>query len=179
MKSSHKGQTVIETALMIILLFVLFFAIAEIARFWWLKNMINNAARVGVRVAIVDTTLTSAIGSPASPQQIATCSYNAGTGNCSAISTSGSGITTTAIQDAACSSLTNGVVCANATVYLTVQEDPDNPGQVIPGGIVTVKVISPPIGTIVPGLAGFSLGLIPVDSSGNIALTADSTMRHE
>lgn len=48
-----KGQTVIETIFMLVFLLFLFFLIAEFARAWYLKNSLNNAARVGVRVAIV------------------------------------------------------------------------------------------------------------------------------
>jgi Flp pilus assembly protein TadG len=53
MKTSHKGQTLVETVLVLMLLFILFFGIAEIARAWYLKNALENAARVGARVAIV------------------------------------------------------------------------------------------------------------------------------
>jgi Flp pilus assembly protein TadG len=167
MKNSHKGQTIIETALMILLLFVLFFGIAEIARFWWLKNQINNAARVGVRVAIVDT---STLLTGAADLDIGTCAYNSGTGSCTA------GAPGT-IQYATCSSITNGSLCAGTVVHLTVTANED--GNFIPGGIVKVTVTSPPVGTIVRGLARISLGLIPVNSSGNITLTSESTMRHE
>jgi Flp pilus assembly protein TadG len=182
MKNSHKGQTVIETALMIMLLFILFFGIAEIARFWWLKNQINNAARVGVRVAIVDTTLNGTHGTLTSPANIATCLYNSGTQTCGVGSSTGE-ITTTAIQIAACAAITNGSLCTGATVSLSVTgvDDSGNPGgtNFIPGGIVTVRVTSPSIGTIVLGLAKLSLGLIPVNADGTITLKSDSTMRHE
>ncbi len=169
MKNSEKGQTVIETALMIMLLLVLFFGIAEVARFWWLKNQINNAARVGVRVAIVDTNLTGSVGSPANPQLIGTCNYTSGNpGSCNASGAS------YAAAGAACNSITNGALCGGTGVYLVVQPDPDT-GSFIPGGIVTVKVTSPPITSIVPGLASLSFGLIP----NSIPLSSDSTMRHE
>jgi Flp pilus assembly protein TadG len=165
MKNSHKGQTVIETALMIFILFILFFGIAEIARFWWIKNQVNNAARVGVRVAIVDTSLTA--GTDA---DIGTCTY--GGGAC----TSGA---PGSIQYAACSSITNSDICTGAVVHLTVTgvDASGNPGGAIvsPGGIITVTVRRMGVTTIVPGLASLSLGLIP----SSIDLTSDSTMRHE
>jgi Flp pilus assembly protein TadG len=47
------GQTVIETVLMLTLLLVIFFMMAEFARAWYLKNSLNNAARVAVRIAVV------------------------------------------------------------------------------------------------------------------------------
>lgn len=96
---NEKGQTVIETALMMILLLVLIFGIAEIARAWWLKNQLNNAARVGVRVAIVDSTIKD---STASPIAEADCSWAGGacaaSGNNAIIS--------------ACKSITNQNLCA-------------------------------------------------------------------
>jgi Flp pilus assembly protein TadG len=166
-KNSHKGQTVIETALMIMLLFILFFGIAEISRFWWLKNQINNAARVSVRVAIVDSSLTAGADS-----DIGTCSYNSGTNSCSS-GAPGS------IEYAACSSITNSSICTGAVVHLTVTgvDDSGNPGGTIvsPGGIVTVTVRRQNVATIVPGLASLSFGLIP----SSINLTSQSTMRHE
>lgn len=51
------GQTVIETVLMLTILLVIFFVIAEFARAWYLKNSLNNAARVAVRKAVVDQNL--------------------------------------------------------------------------------------------------------------------------
>ncbi len=56
-RNKHGGQTVIETVLMLFFLLVLFFLIAEFARAWYLKNSLNNAARVGVRVAVVTPNL--------------------------------------------------------------------------------------------------------------------------
>jgi Flp pilus assembly protein TadG len=55
----QKGQAIIETVLVLLLLFIFFFGIAEVARAWWLKNQLNNAARVGVRVAVVTPSITT------------------------------------------------------------------------------------------------------------------------
>jgi hypothetical protein len=183
-RNSHKGQTIIETALMIMLLFILFFAIAEIARFWWLKNQINNAARVGVRVAIVDTSAffqnTGGSSSPCNAYAYsasATCSYTAGACNAGAPT----GGAPSGPFQAACSSITNGILCDGATVDLGVTPvdiaGACGTGGIIvsPGGIITVKVTSLPVGTIVSGLASLSLGLIP----GSVTLTSETTMRHE
>ena len=52
-----KGQTVIETVFMLIILIAIFLLIAEVARAWHLKNSLNNAVRVGARFAVVQTTL--------------------------------------------------------------------------------------------------------------------------
>jgi len=129
---SEKGQTVIETALMMIFLLVLFFGMAEIARAWWLKNQLNNAARVAVRVAIVTPTLSS-IGSPEP---------------CTSPSS--------AVAVTACNSITNTALHDSATVDLDVGHS----GNAIPGDTVKVTVTGDFV-SVVPNLAGLSFGLFP------------------
>jgi len=55
--NDRRGQTVIETLFMLIILLAIFLLIAEVARAWHLKNSLNNAARVGARFAVVQTDL--------------------------------------------------------------------------------------------------------------------------
>jgi Flp pilus assembly protein TadG len=52
-KTDSKGQTAIETVLLVGILIFLLLGIAEFSRAWWLKNQLNNAARVGARCASV------------------------------------------------------------------------------------------------------------------------------
>jgi len=52
-----KGQTTVETAISIILLFLLVFGITEFGRAMYIKNCLNNAARAGVRQAVVTRNL--------------------------------------------------------------------------------------------------------------------------
>lgn len=52
-KRNNKGQTLIETALVLMLLLVIFIGTAEIARAWYVKNSLKNAVRSGARVAVV------------------------------------------------------------------------------------------------------------------------------
>jgi Flp pilus assembly protein TadG len=52
--SREKGQTTVETLLVILILFIIFFTIVELSRAWWTKNTLNNAVRIGARVAAVD-----------------------------------------------------------------------------------------------------------------------------
>lgn len=47
------GQTLIETVFVLVLLLLLIFGIAEFARAWYVKNSLNNGARVGARVGAV------------------------------------------------------------------------------------------------------------------------------
>ncbi len=51
----QKGQTLIETALVLLLLLIILIGIAEFARAWYTKNSLKNAARQGARVAAVLT----------------------------------------------------------------------------------------------------------------------------
>jgi Flp pilus assembly protein TadG len=73
-----RGQTVVETIFMLLFLLFLFFLIAEFARAWYLKNSLNNAARVGVRVAVVTQNLSdiseTACQSASGPVLEAVCS---------------------------------------------------------------------------------------------------------
>jgi hypothetical protein len=58
MKISNRqqGQTLIETALILLILLIIVLGITEFARAWFTKNSLNNAARQGARVAAVTPT---------------------------------------------------------------------------------------------------------------------------
>ena len=55
----QKGQTLIETAIILVLLLFIVFGITEFARAWFLKNSVKNAARTGARVAVVTAVITN------------------------------------------------------------------------------------------------------------------------
>ena len=57
---NRKGQSIVEFALVVPMLIMLVFGIAEFGRAWMVKNILTGAAREAVRVAIVQTDLTSA-----------------------------------------------------------------------------------------------------------------------
>ena len=63
---NRKGQALVETALVLFVIVIITFAITEFGRAMYIKNMLNNAARSGVRQAVVTGTLTLPV------------SYNAG-----------------------------------------------------------------------------------------------------
>lgn len=153
--TKQKGQTVIETALMMILILVLFFGIAEIARAWYLKNSLSNAARVGVRVAIVEAITPDTQTKPASPPS--DCSGLTGNDKvfCAVWNTSGLPADATAIID-----ITNDV----------------SPSGASPGDTVQVTVTGT-FTTVVPGLASMAQGLIPGETGS--LLQAQAVMRHE
>ena len=55
-----KGQTLIETAIVLVILLLILFGIAEFARAWYIKGSLKNAVRQGVRVAVVTSNITNA-----------------------------------------------------------------------------------------------------------------------
>ncbi len=54
---NQKGQALVETALVIPLLLLLIMGLFEFGRVMYIKNTLNNAARTGVRAAVVTTGL--------------------------------------------------------------------------------------------------------------------------
>ena len=58
---NRKGQTTVETALMIFLLFILMVGIFDFGRAMYVKNTLNNAARSAAREAAVTGTINAAI----------------------------------------------------------------------------------------------------------------------
>jgi ABC-type uncharacterized transport system auxiliary subunit len=51
--NKQKGQTLIETALILFLLLLILLGIVELARAWFAKNSLRNGVRNGVRLAVV------------------------------------------------------------------------------------------------------------------------------
>lgn len=164
---NNQGQTVLETALMIILLLMLVFGIAEISRAWWLKNQVNNAARVGVRVAVVlsNTVLTqfALTGTKAN----GSCPYTD---------------PLTTIRGASCGSITGGGL-TNVTV-VTDDGSGGTPSDV-PGSTIRVIVrgtfqsVVPNLLGGIPGLSGAPTLLPGLDAQGRMTLSSSSVMRHE
>jgi Flp pilus assembly protein TadG len=54
----RKGQTLVETAIVLFLLLLILLGITEFARAWYTKNSLKNAARQGARVAVVADSIT-------------------------------------------------------------------------------------------------------------------------
>lgn len=55
-----KGQAIVETAFVLMIIVLFTFAITEFGRAMYIKNMLNNAARAGARQAVVTGSLGSA-----------------------------------------------------------------------------------------------------------------------
>lgn len=150
-KKNEKGQTVIETALLIILLLVLFFGIAEIARAWWYKGQLGTAARAGAREQVVQNNI-SAGGA---------CSFSGG--RCTGGDT---------VVAAACNSITTQDLCNSAVVVVNSDTTCSSTGTIV-GACITVSVAGS-FTTALPGLIGSSSGLMPAGP-----LQATMVMRHE
>jgi hypothetical protein len=119
-KDKEIGQTLIETVFVLALLLILIFGIAEFARAWYLKNSLNNASRVGARVAIVQFTLNG--------------TTDPGGDSCG----SGSDAIKMVI-DAVCSSA--GIVGSDKIIKVKVEfPDTDGDGKANTGDLVTVTV---------------------------------------
>lgn len=58
-----RGQALIETALVLLLLLIILLGIAEFSRAWYTKNSLKNAVRSGARLAVVTCGITNTSGS--------------------------------------------------------------------------------------------------------------------
>lgn len=169
----QEGQTVIETALIMLLILMLFFGIAEIARAWWLKGQLNTAARVGGRVAVVQSSLAGD-----------TCRWSGGcVPQSAALGT---------LADAACKTITNKDLCAGvfggppAVVNVSlVPANPPGTGTLASpkaGDQITVQVTGQ-IHAMVPGLSNVYSSIwgrsLVTTQAGNIPLNGQAVMRHE
>jgi Flp pilus assembly protein TadG len=152
-KDKEIGQTLIETVFVLALLLILIFGIAEFARAWYLKNSLNNASRIGARVAVVQSSLP----------------FTGANKKC--VETPPAG--TKAVFDAVCSDA-SGVNAADRTVTVVISiDDEDTDGTTSAGDLVTVKVTV----NFVNGFSVFS-GLIPGLSNLD-ELSSQASMRYE
>ncbi len=136
---------------MIFFLLVVFSGTAEIARAcWWLKNQLNNAARVAVRVAIATLNLAS-------------------------ISSSTCASASDVVVVAACNSITNTSLHDGPNTKISLTTTDENAGGTVdPGDTVTVTVQGT-FRSAVPDLASLSLGLF----QGAISMQTSALMRYE
>lgn len=150
----QKGQAIIETVLVLLLLFIFFFGIAEVARAWWLKNQLNNAARVGVRVAVVTPAITT--------QPNVTWNNTGSAANQPVFSAIWNSITTGALKN------------SDTTATLTVNDDNGVTG--LNSGDTIEVTVQGKFTSIVPKL-NFPLSFIPFIH--NKIMTTSTKMRYE
>jgi Flp pilus assembly protein TadG len=68
LSNRQQGQTLIETALILLVIMIIVFGLVEFARAWFTKNSLKNAVRNAARMAVVqtsvvdDTAFTSCVG---------------------------------------------------------------------------------------------------------------------
>jgi hypothetical protein len=151
----EKGQTLIETVFILAILLILIFGVAEFARAWYLKNSLNNAARVGARVAVI----LSPLNATTDPDGVA----------CGA----GSGALKKVI-DAVCLDAV-GVNSADRTVKIIVAfDDSDSDGKANSGDLVTVQA------NLTFGSGKFSVFSSLIPGLSNLAeLSSQASMRYE
>ena len=152
----HKGQALVETALLLPILLILIFGIVDFARALYTKSSLNNAARSGARKAVVTPSLSAESGTLES--------------------------STTTTADTIRSNLYNNtpetvtydlkVLNATGTTAVT--------GEASAGNLVQVTVTWTDFPLITPfyRLAGIFGGTAPQDS-GSLTLTGTAAMRYE
>ena len=147
----QKGQTLIETALILTLLLLILLGISEFARAWYTKNSLKNAVRQGARIAVVTPSVTI----PASQQ----CSGNP----CPATPAD-----STDIMNSVCCS--PGVRNNNTTsVTITI---PNDDGNNVANKDETINVSA-------TTTFDFVIGGSPWPWPGSIDITTDASMRYE
>ncbi len=136
---NKKGQALVETALVLILLVILFVAIAEFARAWYVKNSLKNAVRQGARVAAV------------TPTPFSNLSFTCGSTSCSSTDPIVRAVCCqTGVPPGTAASLNcknvDGSDCTNCNTGCSGTAVP-------PSGTITVSATSS-FTTVVPGLLG-------------------------
>jgi Flp pilus assembly protein TadG len=164
MKTRDKqlGQTLIETTFILALILLILFGIAEFARAWFLKNSLNNAARIGARVAVVQSNLNETAG----------IGPKCGTGGLSP--------DVQAVLDSVCDS--GGVDASDRNVYVDIDiDDEDGSGDTSDGDIITVTVLARFLDSGGSEGAQFSVfsSFIPGLSGGLDSLSSRASMRYE
>ena len=157
--SNNKGQALVEMALSIILLMTILVGIFEFGRAMYIKNTLNNAARAGVRKAVV----TSGIQKTTSSEDLQCDSYDptTKTGNIP-------------VYISICDSLYNGVDKDNVTVDIILIKNTANSSS--PAYDANIIQTSDTVEVTVR-LSGFTsfTKLIPITNQ----LTGVASMRYE
>lgn len=169
---NNKGQTIVETAIILPILLILVLGIFEFGRAMYIKNTLNNAARAGARAAVVlpPNSTSSPEGLVYSTDPITVllnrdCSYATPTANRS-------------IYITVCNSLYNGI--SKDKVSVTVQiKDLDNSNSLNSGDEVDVLVSWADYPTLfskaIPAVGGTDVTIM----GSGLTLTGEASMRYE
>ena len=159
---NNKGQAMVETALVLMLLVVLIFGMTEFGRAMYTKNMLNNAARAAARAAVVTPGLPAPGTNPTYPAGTFTTGQDCST------------ITTDNVQQTICKSLYY-VNRPDISATVLVAHAGSNTGPTAQtNDLVTVTVTNNNFTSMVPRLIG-PTGLVPLSN----ILTGTATMRYE
>jgi Flp pilus assembly protein TadG len=126
---NKKGQALIETALSIFILFLLVFGIIEFGRAMYTKNTLNNAARAGVRQAVVTLGISNASTTDL------TKSFNCSNNN-------------DCVYQAISNSIYNGIDKSNVTVTISGASNPTAKS----GDTINIQVVLNQFTSFVPKL---------------------------
>ena len=157
-KRNRKGQALIETALVLILLLVIFLGIAEFSRAWYTKNSLKNAVRQGARVVAV---------TPNTPT-VFTTSFSCISGPSGTACPNSDGII-----DAVCCQpgvKSNDPSVPPVVVTVTCSGSTSDCGSIVAGDTVTVQATK---------VFNFVIGNSPWPWPRTIAVTTDASMRYE
>ena len=124
---NQKGQALVETALILPILLLLIMGLFEFGRIMYIKNTLNNAARAGVRTAVVtqgyDAT-TNLTGFSAESKLLDCSSFTGKNGP---------------VYEMICGSITNGIPKTEVTADITFA-DLDVSGGISPSDSVNIKL---------------------------------------
>ena len=157
---NSKGQTIVETAIILPILLILVLGIFEFGRAMYIKNTLNNAARAGARAAVVLPR--NSTGTPEGlvyPSATVTalssnCNYEAGTAN-------------RYVYKTVCESLYSGIPRNQISVTVAIN-DLDSNGALSSGDAVTVTVSWSTFETLISKI-------IPMGNG----LSGEASMRYE
>jgi len=158
----EKGQALIETAIVLPLLLVLFFGIVDFGRALYAKNSLSSAAGLAARTAVVSPSMSTASASLASAKQ----------------STSGCSAPATAVSQNLPS-----IIDQTKVTYAQAVTDASGKtvtGAATPGNNVHVTLTCTNFSMLVP-LGGLVAIMTSTKSQGynSLTLTGEATMRYE
>jgi Flp pilus assembly protein TadG len=152
----QEGQTLIETAFVLFLLLLIVLGITEFSRAWYTKNTLKNAARTGVRVAVVTSGIAN--GSQTKPTTVPT--------GCGALLGN---------EKVFCYIWNTTGIPADSTATIAITEDVP-PSGASPSDTIQITVATATSG---PNRFSFVVGGSPWPWPKNINLSADASMRYE
>ncbi|QWV95102.1 pilus assembly protein [Geomonas oryzisoli] len=159
--NNHKGQAIVETAIILPLLIVLVMGLFEYGRYMYLKNTLNNAARAAARTAVVTPKYDSVTHkdgmAPSDTSHTLSCT------DAEFIASPGNG----AVYKTVCNSIFNGIP-KNEVVVNIAYTELATPAGLSAGDSVSIQLTWDKYEALLPKL-------IPITN----ILTGEASMRYE